>query len=102
MTTGQCTSTFCSFWSESKKLLNIDKNYRVTHNPSETEQNQLLLVRLPNLGSDDIIVPRTTNLSFDIELSSKADPNRMLVSNRSSYCKEVGSQVREERDIERG
>ena len=28
----------------------------VTHNPSEIDQNQLLLVRFPNLGSDDVIV----------------------------------------------
>ena len=53
----------------------------VTHNPSEIDQNQLLLVRFPNLGSDDVIIPRTANLSFNIELSSTADTNRMLVSN---------------------
>ena len=28
----------------------------VTHNPSEIDQNQELLVRFPNLCSDDIIV----------------------------------------------
>ena len=38
----------------------------VTHSPSEIDQNQLLLVRFPNLGSDDVIVPGTVNLSFDI------------------------------------
>ena len=27
----------------------------VTHNPNEIDQNQLLLVRFPNLGSDDVI-----------------------------------------------
>ena len=53
----------------------------VTHNPSEIDQNQLLLVRFPNLGSDDVIVPGMANLSFDIELSSTADPKRTLVSN---------------------
>ena len=31
----------------------------VTHNPSEIDQNQLLLVRFPNLGSEDVIVPGT-------------------------------------------
>ena len=36
----------------------------VTHNPSEINQNQLLLVRFPNLGSYDIIIPGTANLSF--------------------------------------
>ena len=28
----------------------------VTHNPSEIDQAQLLLVRFPNLGSDDAII----------------------------------------------
>ena len=53
----------------------------VTDNPSEIDQNQLLLVRFPTLGNDNIIVPGTANLSFNIELSSKVDPDRMLVSN---------------------
>ena len=55
----------------------------VTHNPSEIDQAQLLLVRFPNLGSDDIIIPGMANLSFNIELSSTytVDANRTLVSN---------------------
>ena len=53
----------------------------VTHSPSEIDQNQLLLVRFPNLGSDEVIIPGMVNLSFNIELTSTADPNRMLVSN---------------------
>ena len=53
----------------------------VTHNPSEIDQAQLLLVRFPNLGSDDVIVPGMVNLSFNIELTSTTDPKRMLVSN---------------------
>ena len=53
----------------------------VTHNPSEIDQAQELLVRFPNLGSDDIIIPGTANLSFNIELSSTVDANRTLVSN---------------------
>ena len=53
----------------------------VTHNPSEIDQNQELLVRFPNLGNDDVIIPGTANLSFNIELSSAVDPNRTLVSN---------------------
>ena len=46
----------------------------VTHNPSEIDQAQLPLVRFPNLGSDDIIIPGTANLSFNIELTSTTDP----------------------------
>ena len=53
----------------------------VIHNPSECDQNQDLLVRFPNLGSDDVIIPGTANLSFNIELTSTIDANRTLVSN---------------------
>ena len=53
----------------------------VTHNPSEIDENQLLLVRFPNLGSDDVIIPGMANFSFNIELSSTVDANRTLVSN---------------------
>ena len=53
----------------------------VTHNPSEIDQAQELLVKFPNLGSDDVIIPGTANLSFNIELSSTIDANRTLVSN---------------------
>ena len=39
------------------------------------------MVKFPNLASDDVIVPGTANLSFNIELTSTADLNRTLVSN---------------------
>ena len=42
----------------------------VTHNPSKIDQAQLLEVKFPNLGSDDVIIPGTVNLSFNIELTS--------------------------------
>ena len=71
----QCLlQTPCSIKGTRQKVI-------VTHNPSEIDQNQLLLVRFPNLGSDDVIVPETANLSLKIELTSTADPKRMLVSN---------------------
>ena len=53
----------------------------VTHNPSEIDQAQELLVRFPNLGNDDVIIPGMANLSFNIELTSTVDANRTLVSN---------------------
>ena len=53
----------------------------VTHNLSEIDQAQLLEVKFPNLGSDDVIIPGMANLSFNIELSSTTDLNRTLVSN---------------------
>ena len=52
----------------------------VTHNPRKIDQAQLLLVRFPNLGNDDIIIPRMANLSFNIELSSIVDANRTLIT----------------------
>ena len=55
----------------------------VTHNPNEIDQNQELLVRCPNLGSNDVIIPGTASLSFNIELTSTVDTNRTLVSNVS-------------------
>ena len=39
------------------------------------------MVSFPNLGSDDIIIPGTANLSFNVELTSTVDTNRTLVSN---------------------
>ena len=53
----------------------------VTHNSSEIDQNQDLLVQFPNLSNNDVIIPGMANLSCNIELSSTADPNRTLVSN---------------------
>ena len=53
----------------------------VTHNPSEIDQAQELLVRFPNLGSDDVIIPGTANLSLNIELTSAIDANKALMSN---------------------
>ena len=53
----------------------------VTHNPTEIDQAQELLVRFPNLASDDIIIPGMANLSFNIELTSTINANRTLVSN---------------------
>ena len=64
-----------------KGIEGIRQKVIVTHNPSEINQNQLLLVRFPNLGSDDVIIPGMVNLSFNIELTSTTDPNRTLVSN---------------------
>ena len=64
-----------------KGIKGIRQKVIVTHNPSEIDQAQLLLVRFPNLGSDDVIVPGTANLSFNIELTSTIDANRTLVSN---------------------
>ena len=63
----------------------------VTNNPSTIGQNELLTVRFPNLEANDIIVPGSTKLTFDITLNSTDDPNRTLVNNigRAISKKEV-------------
>ena len=53
----------------------------ITNNPSSIDQNQILNVRFPNLGTNDVIVSGTTRLPFNIELESADDPNRTIVSN---------------------
>ena len=58
----------------------IRQSVVVTNNPSTIEQNQQLLVRYSNLGTNDVIVPRTARLAFTIELTSK-DPNATVYQN---------------------
>ena len=53
----------------------------ITNNPSTIDQNQTLLVRFPNLGSNDVIVPGTVKLSFTVSLTSSGDANRTVVIN---------------------
>ena len=62
----------------------IRQSVVITNNPSTIDQNQLLTVRFPNLGTDDVIVPDTTRLAFNIELVSEGsdeDANRTIVHN---------------------
>ena len=70
----------CSFRTP-KRIKGTRQKVIVTHNPSEIDQAQKLLVRFPNLESDDVIIPGMANLSFNIELTSNIDANRTLVSN---------------------
>jgi hypothetical protein len=51
-----------------------------THNPSTIAPNQQLLIRFPNLGAQDVIVPGTVRLAFNLSLDS-TDANRTLVQN---------------------
>ena len=52
----------------------------ITNNPSTIDQNQQLLVRFPNLGAHDVIVPGTARRAFKISLNSE-DVNRTVVQN---------------------
>ena len=58
----------------------IRQSVVVTNNPSTIDQNQQLLVRFPNLGANDVIVPGSARLAFTISLNS-TDPDRTVVQN---------------------
>ena len=52
-----------------------------THVPSKIDQSGILAVRFPDLGTNDVIVPGTSKLSFKIQLNSDTDANRTIVNN---------------------
>ena len=51
-----------------------------THVPSTIDQSGILAVRFPDLGTNDVIVPGTSKLSFKIQLNSDTDANRTIVN----------------------
>ena len=51
-----------------------------TNNPSTISPHELLTVRFPDLNENQVIIPRTTKLTFNISLSG-TDKNRTLVKN---------------------
>ena len=70
-------------YKEYRKQLAFNANrerVHVSHNPSTIDQNQDLAVRLPNLGENDVMIPSSLKLYFNIELSS-SDTGRYLVNN---------------------
>ena len=54
--------------------------YHKTNNPSTIGPDELLTVRFPDLKENQVIVPRTTKLTFNISLSG-THTNRTLVKN---------------------
>ena len=58
----------------------IRQSVVITNNPSTIDQNQQLLVRFPNLSSNDVIVPRSARLAFEIEIKS-TDANSTVYQN---------------------
>lgn len=65
---------------EPRGVKGIRQSVVITNNPSTIDQNELLLVRFPNLSNNDVIVPRTARLAFTIELNSK-DANATVYNN---------------------
>ena len=58
---------------EPRGVKGIRQSVVITNNPSTIDQNQQLLVRFPNLSNNDVIVPRSARLAFEIELKSTYD-----------------------------
>jgi len=52
-----------------------------THNPSSIQPGQMLQVRFPNIGSDDVIVPGSFFISGALKITSTKDPKRTGVLN---------------------
>ncbi|CAG2204431.1 unnamed protein product [Mytilus edulis] len=65
---------------EPRGVKGIRQSVSITNNPSTIDQNQQLLVRFPNLSNNDVIVPGTTRLAFEIELTS-TDDNATIYQN---------------------
>ena len=65
---------------EPRGVRGIRQSVVITNNPSTIDQNQQLLVRFLNLSSNDVIVPGTVRLAFEIELTSK-DVNATMFPN---------------------
>ena len=58
----------------------IRQSVVITHNPSSIDEKQQILVKFPNLGGHDLLVPGTAHLSFTISLTS-TDADRTVVQN---------------------
>ena len=65
---------------EAMGVKEVRQSVVITNNPSMIDQNQQLLVRFPNLGAHNVIVPGTARLAFRITLDSE-DANRTVVQN---------------------
>ena len=66
---------------EPRGVKGIRQSVVITNNPSTIDQNQQLLVRFPNLSNNDVIVPRTVRLAFEIELVSSKDADKTIYQN---------------------
>ena len=69
----------------SNRILKAERAHRqhvvLTHNPSSIEPGQTLQVRFPNLGENDVIVPGSFFISFDLYLKGNKDQARTIVPN---------------------
>ena len=61
-------------------LKGLRQHIKKTNNPSTINSNELLTIRFPDLKENQVIIPGTTKLTFNITLSG-TDVNRTLVKN---------------------
>ena len=79
-------------------LKGIRQHIIKTNNPSTIGPDELLTVRFPDLKENQVIVPRTTKLTFNISLAG-TDANRTLVKNlgrniiRKLFVKLEGNEI---------
>ena len=66
---------------EPRGVKGIRQSVVITNNPSTIDQNQQLLVRFPNLSNNDVIVPGTVRLAFEIEHVSSKDADKTIYQN---------------------
>ena len=66
-----------------KSIKGERKEVVITHNPNVVLPNQELIVKFPSLGIDDIIVPGSARLAFNLELDGGSDDNRTIYNNLS-------------------
>ena len=66
---------------EPRGVKGIRQSVVITNNPSTIDQNQQLLVRFPNLSNNDVIVPGTVRLAFEIGLVSSKDADKTIYQN---------------------
>ena len=88
-----CWLYFYTYIMEVRDKLNPQRSYRKgfalkgiqqhiikTNNPSTIGPDELLTLHFPDLKENQVIIPRTTKLTFNISLSG-TDTNRTLVGN---------------------
>ena len=66
---------------EPRGIKGIRQRITVTNNPSTISKGQRLLVSFPNISSEDVIVPGTTLLTFDLTVNSTDDANATIYPN---------------------
>ena len=69
-----------------RSIKGVRTTIRSTHVPSTVDQNETLTVEFPNLRRNDVIVPGTSMLSFNLKVNlsssgGSADANRTIVNN---------------------